>query len=742
MKGFIILLGAGVLTLLLKRQSAATRHLVWFLSLVGVFLLPMLQSTLPEWRVAVIPPKLAKYLPASASHPAPVKRTERRESQISERSSSEAAASASTHTPGTVPANAESRPVSISISPISPAGGLSTTHLVWLAGTLLFVCPLTYGSLRMWRTSRRFEFQASESVASLVASLCKELGIKKSVTVLQTSQTTMPATWGFWSHTIVLPETFGDWAADRQRLVLLHELAHIKRLDCVTQSVAWIICAVFWFNPLVWLALRRMRVERERACDDIVLNQRIKASDYATHLLDIAHMFRDAVPASIAAVAMAKPTQLEGRLLAILEPRHNRNSLTLPKGLAITVVATVAIVSLAACRTAGSFLSRGTPSTTMPKFVRTTSYGSERGMSDVIHGDLNGDGRDDLLLLNIETNSISLFENTSSAKSHSIQVGERIDLQVGDMPFFAKMADIDGDGKADIVVSSHAGDFVSIFRNVHQGGRIGRNSFAPPVLLMTQRAPHFLDIDDLNHDGKPDLAVANNGHGRGNSISLFENTSSPGTISFATRVDITTGAQPVCVVLGDLDEDGWSDIVVGNHLGQSVTILPNLNRGGPIMASSFPQKIDLATEFAPTVIALSDLNGDGRRDIVLSYNTAVDSPCKLSLFKNLSVPGQMAFAARNDMPAGTNGAVALRVDDVNQDGWPDLLVGHNYGDGISIYLNRGESEDLTANSFAPAIQVNTGPFGGFNLTDLDLDGHLDLVSAEKNAATFSIYKSF
>src|SRR4029077_13029222 len=96
---------------------------------------------------------------------------------------------------------------------------------------------------------------------------------------------TMPMTWGLWRTRLLLPEQSNSWPTEQRRAVLLHELSHVRRCDCLTQFLAQIGCALYWFNPLVWIAWRRMQVERERACDDLVLNAGAKASSYAQHLL-------------------------------------------------------------------------------------------------------------------------------------------------------------------------------------------------------------------------------------------------------------------------------------------------------------------------------------------------------------------------------------------------------------------------------------------------------------------------
>jgi protocatechuate 3,4-dioxygenase beta subunit len=186
--------------------------------------------------------------------------------------------------------------------------------------------------------------------AELVGELSKALGLRRRVTLLLSDGQVMPMTWGWLRPVVLLPAEAGRWEPGRRRDVLFHELAHVRRWDCLTQAVAQLACGVYWFNPLAWLAQARMRAERERACDDLVLASGVRASDYAAHLLQMARELRFGRASALAAVAMARPSQLEVRLLSILDP-HRRRGGPGPAATALAVAAVAALVlPLAAAR--------------------------------------------------------------------------------------------------------------------------------------------------------------------------------------------------------------------------------------------------------------------------------------------------------------------------------------------------------------------------------------------------------
>src|SRR5262249_20941514 len=149
---------------------------------------------------------------------------------------------------------------------------------------------------------------------SLAERVRRELGLRRRVRLLLADGPVVPMTWGLLAPVVLLPSDARDWAPPRRRHVLLHELAHVQRGDWPMQLVAQVVCALYWFQPLAWLAARALRRERERACDDHVLLAGGKPSEYAGHLLDIARSRSPGFAGSYAALAMARRSQLEGRL--------------------------------------------------------------------------------------------------------------------------------------------------------------------------------------------------------------------------------------------------------------------------------------------------------------------------------------------------------------------------------------------------------------------------------------------
>jgi beta-lactamase regulating signal transducer with metallopeptidase domain len=315
LKSFIILSAAALVCLGWRRGAAAARHLVWFLALTGALCLPGLSRFLPAWQEPLW--RVGAY--AGSGNELTL--------ALGFVPTSSIAASGPTATP-----------VVQAMPPSTPASGLGvrrfTTQFqtgwavgcltVWLGVALTILLSAAAGRWQLRRLRQAAQTPVNPDWLALSRRLCEEMQIRRNVTLLQSTDNVMPVTWGWWWPVILLPAEADAWSPDRLRIVLLHELAHVKRWDCLTQLIARLACAVYWFNPLVWLAARRMCIERERACDDLVLNGGCKASDYAAHLLDIARSFR--CTPQVAAIAMARSSNLSGRIADIVDSSRSRRT--------------------------------------------------------------------------------------------------------------------------------------------------------------------------------------------------------------------------------------------------------------------------------------------------------------------------------------------------------------------------------------------------------------------------------
>ncbi|MCA6393077.1 MAG: VCBS repeat-containing protein, partial [Cytophagales bacterium] len=180
----------------------------------------------------------------------------------------------------------------------------------------------------------------------------------------------------------------------------------------------------------------------------------------------------------------------------------------------------------------------------------------------------------DLAVTNGSGSSVSVFRNTGSVGT--ISYAAKVDFTTGSFPYSVSIGDLDGDGKADLALANEGSNTVSVFRNTGSAGTI---SYAAKVDFTTGFAPYSVSIGDLDGDGKADLAVAN---GSGSSVSVFRNTGSAGTISYAAKVDFTTGLFPYSVSIGDLDGDGKADLAIANQSSNTVSVFRNTGSAGTI----------------------------------------------------------------------------------------------------------------------------------------------------------------
>lgn len=230
---------------------------------------------------------------------------------------------------------------------VSPdVGGASTGVVVvslWLAGVALSLVSVLMALANLRRVSRQAVPIEAGPWRQIAEELRAEKQLRRPVRLVEAPGQHLVATWGVWRPTVVVPSGAADWPREHIRAVLGHEMAHIARYDWPVQIAAQVLCACQWFNPLCWTGLRRLTELSEMACDDEALLLGLGPREYALRLVEITRASR-LVPLPSAAVPMARPSSLERRVAAMLDPRIDRRSP--PRWVMGAVLVTLSVLAL------------------------------------------------------------------------------------------------------------------------------------------------------------------------------------------------------------------------------------------------------------------------------------------------------------------------------------------------------------------------------------------------------------
>lgn len=309
----VILALASAAVFMLRRRSAALRHAILAAAFVAALGAPLAERLVPAlplelpWRASPMSVSTLRWAPAPP-------------------------------------------PQAVALTPsTSPAASLRATDtaiVLWALGAVVIVAGLVTGIVRLALVTRRCRVIDSGRWHDLASDLAARAGLPRPVTLLQSRDTSLLVTWGVWRPRILLPAGADEWSDERREVVLVHELAHIRRHDWAWQMVAEAVRALHWFNPLAWVACRRLRHESEYACDDAVLEAGVEPTDYASHLLEVArHAIGHGAWASVPAIA--HPSTLERRISAMLNQARNRTPLTRRAGALAALAAVLVTVPVA-----------------------------------------------------------------------------------------------------------------------------------------------------------------------------------------------------------------------------------------------------------------------------------------------------------------------------------------------------------------------------------------------------------
>ncbi len=361
-KATFLVVAAYVTVALIRPASAAVRHRIWSTTFGCLLLLPVLSVLLPDLRLPMVPrlettqatataagPQILPAPPAAveAGEPEtsgafleglfPAGGMDARPDQAPAPSTAPEAQAALDSAGEAIPGATRRSRWSISWQPL--------IVLVWGLGLPVSLVPIALGLIRNRILGRHAKPVFDVARYRLFSELRQSLGLKRTVRLVETENSLVPMTWGISRPIVLLPKRWRQWPRARQRIVLLHELAHVKRWDTAFQLAARLACAVYWFHPLVWITLRRLRAEREMACDDCVLMAGERPTNYAGHLLDIARDYRSM--AMVTAVSMAQPGGLEQRVRAMLDKTRSRLPISPIAAGAVLVCAGIMLIGVA-----------------------------------------------------------------------------------------------------------------------------------------------------------------------------------------------------------------------------------------------------------------------------------------------------------------------------------------------------------------------------------------------------------
>ena len=290
-------------------------------------------------------------------------------------------------------------------------------------------------------------------------------------------------------------------------------------------------------------------------------------------------------------------------------------------------------------------------------YVLPTRFGVGRGPANLVVADVNGDGRPDLVVANADDGTVSV-RLADPAKPGFFLTAILLSTP-GRTPLDVAVGDLNGDARMDIVVAASGANSVLVFTQTATG------TFIAPVAYAVGGDPQAVTVADLDGNGLADMAVATTA----NTVSVLLQSSAG---VFASAVDYTTGVQPIAIKAADLNGDGKLDLLTANY---GAAISPGKQGLSVLLqgaAGTFAAPLHYTTDYRATALAVGDLNGDGKPDMVVACAGLPGAPGAVCVFlQDAATPGGLLPAVNYP---GVYGPMGVAIADMDGDGHPDLVL--------------------------------------------------------------------
>lgn len=338
-------------------------------------------------------------------------------------------------------------------------------------------------------------------------------------------------------------------------------------------------------------------------------------------------------------------------------------------------------------------------------------------------GDFNDDGRPDVAVSNQGSNDITVRLNNTATGANQPSFSEATSLAGGFAPSAVATADINRDGKADLVAANVGSDDVTVHLNDTARGA-GTPTFGKATHFAVGASPIAIAVGDFNRDGRPDVAVANQA---ANTVTLRMNETASGARqpSFANGANIPAGNVPVALAAGDFNADGLPDLAALNADGQSIVILVNATPAGATQPT-FGDRLEYPAGMLPLGLALADLNADRKLDLVVADHGGGT----LAVRMNRTTSAVPAFGDNIELPAAEV-ASHVAVADVNADGRPDLILAGAIAGRVTVRLNNTRA-GASVPAFTSGAELGAGlSIRALATADFNRDGRTDIAAGDQ-----------